>query len=360
MKNIMFSTTRQWNIGDEFILFGVRNILENLLKTGGVNSIIYNRNPSINPIFHRSLSGVIKRYVHNLIPECDNSYHERIDAKFIDVAICAGTPEWRGKRMVKFYKTVNTFDIPFIALGVGEIGQFHYADEEEVIKRASVLTFRSKRLANEAQKFGLTKALYLPCPALLSVKANEEKNWRYNKSEIVVGFGFNIPREYTVSHIGISRETYDFSEKLFEEIIRTYRNSCRFVCICHYIDELPHAIKFFKKFGIDVVYSYDARDYGGIYSNIDVLVSSRVHGCGIAASLGIPSLGISHDERGETIAGFLAEIVTPKDDIKLCLMKIANILESLDQKHVALIEHKRSTLKIYSELLIEKAPFLCN
>lgn len=35
MKNIMFSTTRQWNIGDEFILFGVRNILENLLKTGG-------------------------------------------------------------------------------------------------------------------------------------------------------------------------------------------------------------------------------------------------------------------------------------------------------------------------------------
>ena len=45
MLNVVYSATRQWNCGDEFILFGCRNLLEKVL--GGHNPIIYNRNPDI-------------------------------------------------------------------------------------------------------------------------------------------------------------------------------------------------------------------------------------------------------------------------------------------------------------------------
>ena len=52
-KNIVFSTTRQWNPGDEFILMGCINLLKQL----GVdfNVLIYNRNPQI-----QSVSGIKK------------------------------------------------------------------------------------------------------------------------------------------------------------------------------------------------------------------------------------------------------------------------------------------------------------
>ena len=41
--NILFSTSRQWNCGDEFILFGVRRLLDRVPLR--YNSIIYNRHP---------------------------------------------------------------------------------------------------------------------------------------------------------------------------------------------------------------------------------------------------------------------------------------------------------------------------
>ena len=43
--NIVFSTTRQWNPGDEFILLGCINLLKKQL--GEFNPIIFNRNPQI-------------------------------------------------------------------------------------------------------------------------------------------------------------------------------------------------------------------------------------------------------------------------------------------------------------------------
>ncbi|MEJ7712218.1 MAG: hypothetical protein WKF84_20740 [Pyrinomonadaceae bacterium] len=52
--NILFSTTRQWNSGDEFILFGVRQLLHDLGLQ--YNAIIYNRHPSITPRRSKSKS----------------------------------------------------------------------------------------------------------------------------------------------------------------------------------------------------------------------------------------------------------------------------------------------------------------
>jgi hypothetical protein len=49
VKNIVFSTTRQWNPGDEFILAGVRRIFA---RVGlNYNAIIFNRNPDVRSCF---------------------------------------------------------------------------------------------------------------------------------------------------------------------------------------------------------------------------------------------------------------------------------------------------------------------
>ena len=43
-ENVVFSSTRQWNPGDEFIQFGCQNLMSNLIN---FNSILFNRNPQI-------------------------------------------------------------------------------------------------------------------------------------------------------------------------------------------------------------------------------------------------------------------------------------------------------------------------
>lgn len=46
-KNVVYSATRQWNPGDEFILRGARRVIE--AKIGPSNAILYNRNPDARP-----------------------------------------------------------------------------------------------------------------------------------------------------------------------------------------------------------------------------------------------------------------------------------------------------------------------
>lgn len=357
MKNFLFSTTRQWNCGDEFILFGVRNILSEFLG-GGFNALIYNRNPSIRPVFRTRLSqsyDIIRKLIFNTIPECDNSYHVRIDGSFIDAAISAGTPEWYGKRTRQFYETIRKYKIPYLVLGAGGIGRFKNY-ERDIISSAKVLTFRTPKLTESAKSSGLEQAIYLPCPALLSAKAQEEKIW--TEECRTIGLGFNIPHEQTVPYIGISKTTFEFSTTLYSKLIRKMGDRYQFVGICHYIDELPYAIKFFKQFDVPVKYSYDSKDFFAIYRDIDFLISSRVHGCGIAASLGIPSVGISHDTRGETIRGFLSEVVTPDCDVELCLSNIKDAIDGANQKHESLKAHKEQTKLHYLDILEKDAAFL--
>jgi hypothetical protein len=97
MKNILFSTTRQWNPGDEFILFGIRRIFSAIGLEH--NAVIFNRNPEVNPPLtdwnplrriSRNLKG--EQYWKSFfrIGSADNSYKPGMSGKFVDLAVFAG------------------------------------------------------------------------------------------------------------------------------------------------------------------------------------------------------------------------------------------------------------------------------
>lgn len=254
--------------------------------------------------------------------------------------------------MRDFYNEVRRGDIPLYILGAGSFpdnfDKYLRLNERDIIERAKVLTFRTKDLAEKAQKSGLLKAKYVPCPALLSATKEHEKLWSYDTSERTIGLGFNVCSDDTVPFIGLSKEAYDFSLHVFDSVLKRYsKSNFRFVGICHYIDELPFARKFFARYNVPVVYSYNSQDYFEIYRNIDLLVSTRVHGCGICASMGIPSLGISHDYRGGTMNGFLSEVVTLKDDISDVMYKLDKLIDNLSFKHDLLLVHKERVMSEY-------------
>lgn len=254
--------------------------------------------------------------------------------------------------MQDFYHLVETNNIPFVALGIGSIGKLKKDPERKIIKDAKILTFRTRTLAEQAKKQGLHQAMYLPCPALLSAPLGTEKE--ASDPIKIVGLGFNVKNNLTAPHIGLSDDTFIYMNELFDKFIRRYSDRYKFIAICHYIDELPYAIRFFKKYGIEVRYSYDSNDYYSIYNQIDCLISSRVHGCGISSSLGIPSIGISHDNRGETIKGFLASTVTVGDSFDKLDNEFSIIANNLQERHQSLIEHKNQTLNSYIEIIESK------
>ena len=111
MKNVIYSTTRQWNPGDEFILMGVINILNEVI--GEHNPIIYNRNPDIRPeigqVYLRKKDNKYSGLVRNdyiRMGFLDNSIKFDTDCSFADLAVFAGTPEWWDMRCENFYQHI--------------------------------------------------------------------------------------------------------------------------------------------------------------------------------------------------------------------------------------------------------------
>jgi len=347
-KNILFSTTRQWNPGDEFILLGIINLLKEII--GEFNPIIYNRNPevrqdsNINPFRHSKFCNISfkgKRKLESFfrIGFWDNSFKDEMSLDFIDYVIFAGSPEWMGRKLLPLYEKLFKYEKSIIYLGIGSGEKLNFNEIKspyiDVLKKARLITVR------DLMTYELLKPLnpyYLPCPALFS--SVYEKEIKELKK-----IGLIFATDKAVVNNKVSKETYQYILNLYNLLIENYE--CEIVC--HYIDELPDVYKHFGN--IKVYYSYDSKDYLDIYKKFDLVIGPRVHGIGISASMGIPGILISHDQRGDTGKGFLANIIdidTPIEDI----IEIINVTSAnIEKINSNLLEYKKVSKENYIHLL---------
>lgn len=348
--NIVFSTTRQWNPGDEFILMGCLNLLDEHL--GAFNPIIYNRNPQT----RRARKFDIIKAIDNLAGKdfvekfLDNSVKERPPLDYADMVVFAGSPEWRGRRMVKLYKSILEHDLPAVFLGLGTSGDFTFSDEhftqaeQEVFKRALMITTR-----DTATQQGLSPLTthHLPCPALLSSKA--ERTVRQVKR-----IGLMYGTDSAVSSNNVSSETYQYMMAAYRRLLEDFGDDYEIEFVAHYIDELS---PFRQDFPDQTLrYSYDAKDYLDIYGRYDLVIGYRVHGIGISASMGIPGIMFSHDARAATVKGFKAEMVSIGTDYDKLKATIQESVDAIEEQSQALQAHKAQTRKAYLDLMQEQIP----
>jgi polysaccharide pyruvyl transferase WcaK-like protein len=359
-KNIVFSTTRQWNPGDEIILFGVQNILS--ACDIAYNPLIFNRNPDVRACFPDDQMFKRVRLHDNFHHEAemvaieanlrigffDNSIKPDSNYESVDWVVFAGTPEWCASRTSDLYRNIMTHNIPVMILGVGGGFFLHKESFREVIQKAKVLTVREGGTRTALENEGFTP-IQLPCPALLSAPKDSPR-----KVEKVqhIGLVFQTTNEQSVIWSGCAQEAYDYQITLYQKILSTYGQQYKFSIVCHYIDELAQAKTLFPD--LEVFYSYNAADYFDIYRRFDTVIGPRVHGIGAAASVGVPGMAISHDARGPTCEGFLASLIRvgdPLDDILLRIEKLINNAATLSAK---LFTHKEKTMEAYI-LLVKKA-----
>ncbi len=349
--NILFSTTRTWNCGDDFILWGVRDLLDSL----GIsyNPIAYNRNPDVRCAQYRSkqqmefkdgdksLKVNVEEMLKDLLPCRDNSWQTRHGIDFIDYCIFAGSPEWLGTMLVPLTKSLSYANVPIAYLGIGyfwrhgEVTLDMISEEERhQLKRASLITVRDAH----CQAFlNPIPSHLLPCPALFSAPT---ESLHADIEKISVSLQSHIkdrPQRIPV-------ETVEWTLSLIHELKKHYQVEV----VLHYLDEVRDYQEALS--GIPIHYSYEAKDYLDIYQQFDFNITTRVHGAGICASLGIPSFLISHSARSQTAEGFLSEIIDPNvSDIHSVINKLKSF--DVEARSKTLLDHKKATKEKYLLLL---------
>ena len=349
--HFVFSTTRQWNPGDEFILRGVFNIFKAL----GVSftPIIYNRNPDIQAIFQRAATDTGEK-----LEIFDNSVKPDSDLSYVDLVVFAGTPDWHSGNVDRLHRLILRYKIPAVFLGIG--GPASNVSEycRAVLASAPLITVRQTSVLSEFQEEIQTavRPVYLTCPAMLSADKHQEK---VIMDVSCIGLIYQASKAETNSINGVSDTCYENEKGLFCSIIEKYYAEKRIIIICHYVDEIPLAMRDFP--GQEICYSYDAADYYEIYRQCDIVVGTRVHGIGIAASLGIPGLALSHDLRGDTAIGFGAEVCPIGQDklyIDYAINRFERLVQSAVERSQMLKKLKRETLERYTTY-ISKAIETC-
>jgi len=266
--NILVSSTRQWNPGDEFIFFGVRNLLKEALKGQRINWILYDRNPDLfvdgfnNPVHKDRIWG--------------NSFHHE-DPKCLDLALIAGTPEWMGLPLKGFYKAVIDGNLPLVMLGVGYVDAPITFTKEELYcfkNRLRVITVRDEYAFRAIKEIGINPEI-LPCPALFA-SVKETVPTEIKKIGLIL----------QASKIINQSVPEELSQACAHTVKRLRDKGFEVEVVCHYIDEFVE----FSRTLAPVRYSYDARDYIDILNDYDLIISTRLHGAILANSLGKPAL----------------------------------------------------------------------
>lgn len=303
--NILFSTTRQWNPGDEFILFGVRRLLDQLeIK---YNPIIYNRHPSITP---QKFTRARRWSRSQSVPHLDNSFSLDEDG-LIDYVVFAGSPEWfGGPRINPVLEYILRNQIRCAILGGGVHRRHKFSENLNRVARnhADIITARDPLCYELIAEF--PNAYYRPCPALFSAPSPRPRA-ELNKIAVV------IQASKTIHH---AIEDQSLAQHYLEQFARLEK-SYEVTYIAHYIDDF----KMGRAMGKEVLYSGYAEDYPPMFDRFDLVVSSRVHGCGLASSLGIPNVLIAHDGRFQTALKFRSHILEGKADLY-------NLVKTIDVK----------------------------
>jgi Polysaccharide pyruvyl transferase len=327
--NLLYSTTRQWNVGDEFICAGVKNLIK--LVRAKSNFVIYNRNPLITPRrWTDFLPWIRKNRPH------DNSWHFQHKG-IIDAVIFAGSPEWRGGRRVgPLLSWIIKNNLPALFLGIGSHAPFklHGPIRKIMTVQPRLVTCRDQMTHESIGR--CTTSHLLPCPSIYALglpMADPRPIKTVNKIAFLLQAS-NTRSQSVPIHVQAWMRTQYF------ELASRYDVQC----IGHFIDDLALA----KEWGVPVRYSGDSSDYPDFIKDCDLVISPRVHGCGLASALGIPSIAIQHDGRAETAERLGAVVVQPGTSLLECVQNTP-----WDSQARQLHRIKTEALPIYKKLLLE-------
>ncbi|WP_288114545.1 polysaccharide pyruvyl transferase family protein [Microbacterium sp. SCN 71-21] len=168
-----------------------------------------------------------------------------------------------------------------------------------------------------------------------------------------VGIAIGVPYEDAVWANGLDTAFYEQVCAAIDDLIAAYGSEVAIEFVAHYIDEIP-VLR--ERFPDHVVrYSFDSADYADLFGAYDLVISTRVHGCGISASQGIPTISLGHDFRSDTTDGFLSVSVDLAGGASLS-DAFSELAGAASSRNTELIAHRAATFEAYLDLLRTRVP----
>lgn len=339
--NILFSTTRTWNIWDEFIMRWIENLLEEIWIN--YNKILFNRNPEINWWFeflNFLRNSFFDKYLNNIIFQLlrtylrlwfyDNSFSYKYYHlyKDIDYIIFAGSPEWSWYRSKILFDLINKNQLKALFLFIWEAGHPWNKTKKwivEWIKKSKLIILRNPEDFKNFKKLN-PNTFQLSCPALFCEK--EEKNINCINN-IWITFSFPNSSKWH----NINKNTFNELIK-FINYLKTNYKEYKLYWIFHNIKDfyLFSQNREIKALFKDSYYSWDREDYKKFYKKFDLIISTRVHWNWISSSLWIPNIAFIHDDRWSTVLWFWSHIVKNIEEAKSIFNIIKNNIKNENKK----------------------------
>ncbi|MBB3258028.1 hypothetical protein F4827_002894 [Paraburkholderia bannensis] len=301
--NILVSSTRQWNPGDEFIRKGVERLLRSILGSRH-NWLLWNRNPDL----------FIDRWTDCRMRTdfLTNSLRDP-GLDIVDLVVFAGTPEWLGQPVEQIYRRLLTApNIPVLILGAGSGSSLPQLapHELEVLNRDNVfITTRSSDLAECLNRqLATPKAISLPCPAFYCAPESDS-----GPEQSRVGV---IVQNSSVVNQSIGE---DFVQSLIMAL-RDAQGEIDLDIVSLYTDEHNR----FSRLGLKhpCVYSYEPDHLLEELAGYSTIISTRLHGALAGLSAGVPSILLAEENNfrlrsTQKLFGDLLPIVTPREAFRV-------------------------------------------
>lgn len=312
MKSILFSTTRQFNPGDEWILKGILNLI-----------------PPCNPI-------IFNRHFGCWGNPPNNSFQLRLGMPGINYYVAAGTPQWSGQSFNPLFTELLNNGIRCSLIGVGMNNEITPKFKQILDELTDLVIVRDSIAFDCLQKWN---PVLLPCPAMF---ASDLVN--YQKSG-PIGLVY-------MTNLAAGNQ---ISDEARANLLEQYQNiMSQFKCriICHTITEYRDAWQHFP--ASKIRYSYESSDYFKIYSECSLVIGHRLHGGVLAGGMGIPAIGLldnKHNlyqvERRKALEIMGCPVV---DEFKTDLLEMIMNFDH-NKEHQRLLVFRKKTEDSYKSLL---------
>jgi hypothetical protein len=310
LGSTLFVSTFGWNPGDNFIQLGVERILT-AVGASARSSLLYNKAPHVSTpwrpiqVWRRPRGTGAWALLHGILDSVhyDNSWKRGQTLEGVDAVVFSGSPGWFGPRLRELYRLLEGYAGPVMFLGIGTPNRRVKLSrcERFVLERALVVT-RDRQLQETLQaEYGI-EARCMPCPALFSAPVRTDSP----PSDGPVGFVFSA--RHSVRNQAVSARAYESQHQVLEAL----RSSGNVELVCHYIDDWDTATRTYGRF-MPIHYHFDPHHLIESYRRFSYVVSTRVHGCGVASSLSIPNALIGTDRRAITVEGFKSRLLDASD-----------------------------------------------
>ena len=366
IKRFYFLSTKDTNIGDEFIRDGIIAVIHVILPKNSWEWKVFNKHKpwTFYPITHPArLAGIIDKFFHGGWHRGLNVLSSLPGNQFFkaDVVIQSGTPiiwenAYRSDWAIPFWKrfaSKNMRKIPLLNLGGGSC--YPWSDPPErlegrskefaktIVHTSTCITVRDPLAAKLLSEASGSDIPTVPCTAFLAGQYHtkiKNPDGRILFNVMPIGGHFDFLNE-------INPEAWLTTMKT---IIASFQNEYEIEFICHNEKEKEFAEKHWPAYLVH--YPKNPKDYFTTCAGATVAVVNRLHAAVGLSGLGIPCIAIGTDTRMLMTRELgITTLFAPEVTAENLISELQTLLSNRQKLSKVLLQKRKKVFENYQTIL---------